>query len=411
MGEGIQEATLVKWLKSIGDKVEEGEALLEVSTDKVDTEISSPGSGYLVGRFAEAGEIVAINSVIAYLAPNKEMSFPPPAKTSKSSETGIKKPHQNEQADPGQKYFEESLSSKSLATPLAKRIGQLTGVRVSALKGTGAMGRVTRRDVLDFIEKRDEVFGDHNDLGDRLETQLVHGKEFLDGVEVRREKMSPIRRITAEHMIKSVRTSPHVTTIVEVDLEKLVADRQSKKAEFEREHGSSLTLTHYLLAATVAAIKKHPVVNCSVDQDCLLWKDDINLGFAVAIPSGLVVPVLKKAQDLSLPQLALAANDLVQRARHKKLQADELRGGTFSLTNPGSFGSILSMPIINQPQVAILSIGQIVRKPVVIGEKDEVVIRPMMYIGLTFDHRVIDGEGGAKFLATLKGFIETLDYI
>lgn len=419
MGEGIQEATFVKWLKNKADFVEEGEALFEVSTDKVDTEIGAPASGYLIETFAETNQTLPIHAVLAFLADDKAARFDPPKKMGTSSVAKAETAEPARARTDGNSsmslsspdHAQESLSSQSLATPLAKRLARLTHVNVKSLRGSGSRGRVTKSDVLNFIEGRDTFHKDSDGLGDGLETQMVLGKEFVEGVEVRREKMSPIRKLTARYMLQSMRTSPHVTTIVEADLQKLVEDRTARKDAFLKTHGSALTFTHYILSATLAAIREHPIVNCSVDRDSILWKDDINLGFAVAIPTGLVVPVIKKCQEMTLTEISLAASDLVERARAKKLQADEIRGGTFSITNPGGFGSILSMPIINQPQVAILSIGQIVRKPIVVDENDTVKVRPMMYVGLTFDHRVIDGEGGAKFLATLKKNLETLDFI
>ena len=216
--------------------------------------------------------------------------------------------------------------------------------------------------------------------------------------------MSKIRKLTAEHMVRSVRISPHVTTTFEIDLHKVVAIRDQHKKAFEAREGFNLTYTHFFIHAAVEAIKLHPIINCSVDGDEILHKDDINVGCAVALESGLIVPVIKRAQDLNLTGVAKKLNDLVTRAKTKKLQPDDVRGGTFSITNPGGWGSITSNPIINQPQVAILGIGAVVKRPVVVD--DTIVIRPMVMISLTFDHRVVDGEGGAKYLATLKALLE-----
>jgi pyruvate/2-oxoglutarate dehydrogenase complex dihydrolipoamide acyltransferase (E2) component len=244
----------------------------------------------------------------------------------------------------------------------------------------------------------------------RVDTATVNGKETLEGVPVRREKMTKMRRLIAEHMVESVRVSPHVTTTFEIDLHKVVAMREKCKKSFAAREGFNLTYTPLLIAAAVEAIKKFPIVNSSVDGDEILWKDSINIGCAVALGSegggGLIVPVIKNAGQKSVVEICRSLNDLATRARAKKLQADEVIGGTFSVTNPGGWGSITSNPIINQPQVAMLGIGAIVKRPVVI-ENEQIVVRPMMMASLTFDHRVIDGEGGAMWLAEYKKILET----
>ncbi|RZA19900.1 MAG: 2-oxo acid dehydrogenase subunit E2, partial [Proteobacteria bacterium] len=226
----------------------------------------------------------------------------------------------------------------------------------------------------------------------------------LEGVAVRREPMTRMRQLIADHMVESVRVSPHVTTVFEIDLHKVWDIREKYKDSFHKTEGFKLTLTHFFIHAAVQAIKKHPIVNTSVDGYDVLWKKDINMGCAVAIDNGLIVPVIKNAGDLNLLGIARRLNDLIVRARTKKLKAEDIQGGTFTVTNPGGWGSITSNPIINQPQVAILGIGAAIKRPVVV--KDMIAIRPMMLMSLTFDHRVIDGEGGAKYLATLKEIIE-----
>ena len=224
---------------------------------------------------------------------------------------------------------------------------------------------------------------------------------------VRREKMSKMRSLIAEHMVRSVRTSPHVTTIFEIDLQRVVQSREKNRAAFQEKEGFNLSFTPFFVWAAVQAIKEHPVVNVSVDGDDILWKDDINIGVAVALEKGLIVPVIKKAGELNFVGIARRMNDLVVRSRSKKLSPDDVQGGTFSITNPGMFGSIVSSPIINQPQVAIMSIGAIIKRPVVI--EDMIAVRPLVQIGLTFDHRVVDGEGGSRYLASLKEHLESFD--
>jgi 2-oxoglutarate dehydrogenase E2 component (dihydrolipoamide succinyltransferase) len=292
------------------------------------------------------------------------------------------------------------------------------GIDLRLVTGSGALGRITKADLQDFIASG----------GDRRVAQMVHqdqdrlpqvgdaifqcdtktnedGDEFLEGVQVRREKMSKIRRLTAERMIRSVRTSPHVTTTFAIDLHRMVQAKNNLAQSFISKHGIKLTYTPFFLEASVHALKEHPIVNASVDGDDILFKEDIQLGCAVAINTGLIVPVIKKAQNLDLSGLALELNSLVNKARNNQLSPADLQGGTFSITNPGMFGCLHSSPIINQPQVAIMSIGAIVEQPVVV--EGQIVVRPICHVGLTFDHRIIDGEGGTKFLASLKNFLET----
>jgi 2-oxoglutarate dehydrogenase E2 component (dihydrolipoamide succinyltransferase) len=290
------------------------------------------------------------------------------------------------------------------------------GIDLARVAGSGLGGRITKRDIEAYAQNggaaplaaRAPAAPDkaHLDYG-RVQTKAVDGQETLDGVPVRREQMSKMRALIAEHMVRSVRTSPHVTTVFEVDLHRVVTLREREKAAFQSREGFNLTYTPFFLHAAVHAIKRHPIVNVSVDGEDILWKDQINLGVAVALPTGLIVPVIRDAGALSVAGLARRLNDLATRARSKKLLPEDVQGGTFSVTNPGMFGSIHSAPIINQPQVAILSIGAIVKRPVVLD--DLIGIRPLVQVGLTFDHRIVDGEGGARWLATFKEVLESFD--
>jgi 2-oxoglutarate dehydrogenase E2 component (dihydrolipoamide succinyltransferase) len=284
--------------------------------------------------------------------------------------------------------------------------------------GTGLYGRITKRDVQEFMENggtrvpkfagsaQSPELDAKSDMF-RVKTVRNNGEETLDGVVVRREKMSKMRWLTAEHMIKSVRTSPHVTTTFEIDFGKIVAHRNRIKDSFAAETQVKLTFTPYIIQAAVHAIKLFPEVNSSVDGDEILFKDDINIACAVAIENGLIVPVIKRCNNFALKDFALGLSDVATRARRKELRPDDVKGGTFSITNPGMYGSLHSQPIINQPQVAIMSVGAIIERPVVVN--GDIAIRPLCQIGLTFDHRLIDGEGGAKFLAAVKSFIEGYD--
>ncbi len=443
MGEGINEATLVKWLKKPGDKVSKSEPLLEVSTDKVDTEIPAPADGVLAATLAKEGEVVQINTVIGHIIGHitSDGSVPvaasssAPAKTAaaaaSTSSAASKAPAKNPAPQRPNPVVVNRASMASGTTPvvpasdvrsspLVRKMARDLNINLGFVPGSGLHGRITKADLDAFVangghQQQAQAGGagqvvyvqqpmDALAKSSRVQTSIVDGVEMMEGNPVRREKMTKMRRLIAEHMVESVRVSPHVTTVFEVDLHNVYEIREKHRAAFEKREGFKLTYTPFFIHAAVQAIKQHPIINVSLDGDDILWKQDINVGCAVALGNGLIVPVIKKAQDLNLTGVAHRLNDLVSRARSKKLMPEDVQGGTFSITNPGGFGSLTSNPIINQPQVAILGIGAVVKRPVVI--KDAITIRPMMMISLTFDHRVIDGEGGASYLATLKKILE-----
>jgi len=423
MGEGVNEATLVKWLKKPGDKVEEDEALLEVSTDKVDTEIVAPASGYLVATWAEEGSTIAVNTCIGHIADAADTKVEKPThsakpKAKKSKDKQQKSDgHQSTSTRSAAPMLNGSLTvrheGKVMSSPLVRKMAADEGVDLKFVAGTGINNRITKKDLDLFIARGGMNGGMFMTPQEKPAAHLEYGTqkttkdgdtELLDGVVVRREPMTKMRRLTAEHMSRSVRTSAHATMMFEMDLHKVVEIREANKASFKEREGFNLTFTHFFIHATVLSIKEHPLVNVSLDGEEILWKDDINIGCAVALESGLIVPVLKKSQDMSLTDIAKGMDDIVVRARSKKLHPTDVQGGTFSITNPGMFGSYAATPIINQPQVAILCVNGIVKKPVVVG--NEIVIRPMIQIGLTFDHRVVDGDGAAKFLSTYRDIVE-----
>jgi 2-oxoglutarate dehydrogenase dihydrolipoamide succinyltransferase (E2 component) len=434
MGEGVIEATLVRWIKKPGEMVKEDEPLLEVSTDKVDTEIPSPVTGVVSKTLANEGDVIKVDSVIALISTSQSggKSAPAPAaataakapsaltpeasasSTQSASAKQYPELHRQEVVSPtAQKGTHTNLRS----SPLVRKMAAAGNIDLSQVTGTGLHGRITKRDMETHVARpsNSQTIPAHGQApaaqhhSDRVTTQMINGRECLEGVPVRREKMSVMRTKIAEHMVRSVRVSPHVTTIFEMDMHRIVALREKYQAEFLRQQGFKLTFTPFFVHASMLAIKKNPIVNCSVDGTDILFKDDINIGCAVALENGLIVPVVKRAQDLNLLGTARKLNDLVVRARSKKLTPEDVQGGTFSITNPGIFGSIASNPIISQPQVAILGLGAIVKRPVVIN--DMIAIRPMCNIGLTFDHRVVDGEGGARYLADLKNIIENYDEV
>jgi pyruvate dehydrogenase E2 component (dihydrolipoamide acetyltransferase) len=422
MGEGIAEATLVKWLKKPGDTVSKDEPLLEVSTDKVDTEIPSPASGTLLKAVAIEGATVEVNATIGWIGP-QGAEIPTTGSSKKpgataaapqtSRPTGTAQNQISRSSAPQAAFFQDG-SIVTRSSPLVRKMARDLQIDLRRVPGSGLHGRITKQDLITWqqnpsVQNMGGPVAAEKPLLAKVSTNVNNGIETLEGVAVRREKMTKMRRLIAEHMVESVRTSPHVTTTFEIDLHRLVAMREQFKKSFAAREGFNLTYTPLLIAAAVQAIKKFPIVNISVDGDEILWKDSINIGCAVALGAegggGLIVPVIKNAEKKSLTEICRALNDLAARARSKKLQPDEVIGGTFSVTNPGGWGSITSNPIINQPQVAMLGIGAIVKRPVVI-DGDQIVVRPIMMASLTFDHRVIDGEGGAMWLAEYKRILE-----
>ncbi|MDE3269803.1 MAG: dihydrolipoamide acetyltransferase family protein [Pseudomonadota bacterium] len=388
MGEGVFEAKINKWLKSEGDLVKAEEPLLEVSTDKVNTEIVAPFSGKLMHLLANAGEMVAVGAEIAQIATD---STTVPVNDSKSATTAPPTPSS------------KATGKKPLASPLVRKLAAEHGINLQDLPQTK---RLTKRDIDAYLAARTAATTAPTQQStppttSRLATKYIDGEEYLDGVKVRREKMSAIRQAIANHMLASVRTSPHVTTVFEIDMEQLLAAKNQFAPVCQQKYGFKLTCTPYFLHVACTCLQQFPSLNASVDGDDVLWKDSINIGCAVSLGAdGLIVPVLRNADTLSLEGIARKLNDLVLKARAKQLAAEDVCGGTFSITNPGVYGSLMSNPIINQPQVAILGIGRIVPRAVVVDGM--IAIRHQALISLTFDHRLVDGEAGARFLALFK---------
>jgi pyruvate dehydrogenase E2 component (dihydrolipoamide acetyltransferase) len=443
MGEGVNEATLVRWIKTVGETVEKDEPLFEVSTDKVDTEIPSPTAGLIKELLVSEGQVVEVNHIVARIESSEgdslnmssvvqpKSSVAPQSESALSNHTAPSSvKHSSKPLSPLErgastresasvvlskpptetKHLDHKITNRR-ASPLVRKLAAEKGVDLSLIGGTGVNGRITRRDFEEYLRSPPRVVStpsDQEQAVPRLQTKTVDGVELLDGVAVKRQKMSRIRKLTADHMVKSVSTSPHASIVFEVDLHKVTAKRLANKKAFEVKYGFGLTFTAYFIHAASLAIQKHPIVNVSVDGDEILHKNDVNIGCAVAVPSGLIVPVIKKSQELSLVGVAQRLNDVVTRARQKQLQAEDIVGGTFTISNFGGWGGITAMPIINQPQVAILGIGAIVKKAVVVD--DNIAIRPQVLLSLTFDHRVIDGEGAANYLATMKDLLESDDF-
>lgn len=420
MGESITEGTIVKWLKKPGDKVRRNEALLEISTDKVDTEIPSPQDGVLAEILVEEGETVSVGTTIAHLetdkraAPDREERPAEEEETEereepekKKAEKKAKKTEEEEAAEEVERVGEEARSRR--LSPVARAIAEKEGLsekELSGIEGTGFAGRLTKADVLGYLKAREEAEEEpmekEEEIPSRAPVSLAYDRE-----RVTIQTMSTMRRKIAEHMVYSKRTSPHVYTAAEVDVTRIVNFREKVKGEFEKREGFKLTYTPFVLYATVQALKSWRVVNASVDGDRIVYKHYINLGVAVALEDGLIVPVIKNADEKNLLGLARALQDLVMRARDKKLKPEEVQDGTFTVTNPGVFGNIFGLPVINQPQLGILGVGAVKKRPVVIH--DAIAIRSMMYLTLSYDHRVIDGAVAGQFVQEIGRNLEQFE--
>jgi pyruvate dehydrogenase E2 component (dihydrolipoamide acetyltransferase) len=453
MGESIAEGTITKWLKKVGDRVERDEPLFEISTDKVDAEIPSPAAGILTDVKFQEGETVEINTVVAVLdgngasapaaalvteatAPAASTPAPTaPSKPTQSTPVPSEKPAPPVTPAPqmampsttpdvatpttaapiGSQSVEELRRSRS--SPLVRNIAKEHGIDIARLEGTGMSGRVTKNDILSFIESGAAMTPQQ--AMQKAKTPVA-GQQPVSAppvvypaLEDRVEQMSVMRKKIAEHMTMSRRTSAHVTTVYEIDMTRIAKLRDQHKQEFQERTGTKLSYMPFVFQAITNAIRKFPVFNSQVSDDKIIYKRDINLGMAVALDWGLIVPVIKRADDLSLSGLARAANDLADRARAKQLKPDEVSGGTFTITNPGVFGGLFGTPIINQPQVAILGVGVIEKRPrVVTGPEGEdyIAIRSMAYFALTFDHRVIDGSDAERFLGYVKELLEAGEF-
>jgi 2-oxoglutarate dehydrogenase E2 component (dihydrolipoamide succinyltransferase) len=429
MGESIAEGTVTKWLKNIGDHVKRDEPLFEISTDKVDAEIPSPAEGIVLEIVVPEGETVPINTVVARIGKEGEVavqggpSTPAVEATATPARAAPEKvPARPQQAPPspaamgggdgGAPVTAEAIIEdrrKTKSSPLVRKIVREHSVHMSLIAGTGSGGRVTKRDILDYINDRGTVAPPVTSAPAAPPTPAMAPPTappvaFPPGERVVKETMSIMRKKIAEHMIQSRRTSAHVQTWQECDMHNVVLKRQRMKEQFQAE-GVNLTYTAFIAEALVKALQAFPKLNASLEgDDTIVYHKDVNLGIAVALDWGLIVPVVKHAEQMNLLGLASSVNDLAERARSKRLSPDDVQGGTFTITNPGVFGSLMGAPIINQPQVAILGVGVIKKRPVVID--DAIAIRPIMYLSLSFDHRLVDGADAAKFLSFLVNEME-----
>ena len=406
MCESITEGTIVRWIKKPGDSVDRDEPLFEISTDKVDAEIPSPTAGVLLEITVKEGETVPVGSVVASIgaAGSKPVAAAPAAPAPAVAAAAVATPAPVVAASAAPAAASAAPAAvdgrAQRSSPLVRKIAKEHGVDIGHISGSGSGGRVTKHDILDFIESASAAAGAASARPAHAPAPVAR----LDGDVV--EPMSIMRRKIAEHMVLSKRTSAHVYSVFEVDYSRVDAVRRAKKAEYERQ-GAKLTFTAFIAKALADTLRRHPTLNASIDGDNVVYRRDVHLGVAVSLDNGLIVPVIKDAGEKSLLGIARAIQDVADRARSKRLSPDEVHGGTVTLTNPGGYGAQFGLPIINQPQVAILAVGTIEKRPVVID--DMIAIRLRGYLAMGFDHRLVDGAAADQFLADLKHYLEHFD--
>jgi len=445
MGESIMEATILKWNKKPGDHIQQDESLLDIATDKVDSEVPSTAAGILKEILFPENAVVPVGAVIAKIETEVHASVSQEnqngPQTSTESYAPAESPYHPPVIEPLRSSIAastEPLPSRSSVnenrfySPLVLNIASNEGISLSELEkipGTGNEGRVTKKDILAFVSKRKDGNGIHPrsaaepSLGyvseNKATASTYYGEEksrqpeplpipISGNVEI--QEMDRMRKLIADHMVRSKQTSPHVTSFSEADVTNLVLWREKEKADFEKREGTKLTLTPLFIEAVVRCIKKFPLINSSLQGDKIILRKDINIGMATALPSGsLIVPVIKNADNYNRVGLARQVNTLAYNARNNKLRPEDIQEGTFTLTNVGVFGSLMGTPIINQPQVAILAVGAIKKRPVVIETEqgDSIGIRHMMYLSMSYDHRIIDGSLGASFLTAVAKELES----
>ncbi|MBI3047528.1 MAG: 2-oxo acid dehydrogenase subunit E2 [Acidobacteria bacterium] len=404
MGESIAEGTIVRWRKKVGDQVERDEPLFEITTDKVDAEIPAPAAGVLAEIKVKEGETVAVNSVVGTIAQPGEAAAAPEPPRAAAPPPPSPAPARPVAAAPAPSSRDELRRQKS--SPLVRRIAKENNVDISRIAGSGIGGRVTKHDILAYLGQPAAAPAAPAAavVGPAVEARPAPAPWTGERVEI--QPLSPIRKKIAEHMVLSRRTSAHVHSVFHVNFSHVERLRREKKEDYAR-LGARLTYLAFIAKAVIDAIRRHPIVNASLDGDNVVYKKDVNLGIAVALESGLIVPVIKNADEKNLLGLSRAIADIADRARSKLLKPDEVHGGTFTITNPGQFGAQFGMPIINQPQVAILGVGTIEKRPVVVD--DAIAIRTMAYLTLGYDHRLIDGAVADEFMSDVKKLIEEFD--
>lgn len=431
MGESIMEATILKWNKNVGDRVEEDETILEIATDKVDSEIPSPVEGVIAEILFNVDDVVEVGKVIAIIntegeesSDNGQSNNIQPIETVKIQEPVPETPDTPKRQTAVQTSASSSVKSGDrFYSPLVKSIAnkeQISQAELDTIPGSGNNGRVTKKDIISYLESKTSAPSNLKAVpsnGQSTSSQLsANTKTSTPAVSADGNteiiEMDRMRKLIADHMVMSKHTSPHVTSFVEADVTNLFNWRSSVKNKFAEKYGEKITFTPIFIEAVVKAIKDFPLINVSVDGNNIIVKKDINLGMAAALPSGnLIVPVIKNADYLNLAGLTKSVNDLASRARANKLKPEEIQGGTFTMTNVGTFGNVMGTPIINQPQVAILAVGAIRKKPAVLETEygDVIAVRQMMFMSLSYDHRVVDGFLGGSFLKRIATYLEEFD--
>jgi 2-oxoglutarate dehydrogenase dihydrolipoamide succinyltransferase (E2 component) len=428
LGESVVEGTITKWLKNKGERVEEYEPLLEINTDKVDSEIPSPSSGILLDILIPEGETIQAGTVLALIGEQAEgipektngeakaasaarpAAARQPAMAPTNRPTSVNNLPGDKQPSPGRDH------ELGFISPVVAKIASENNLNLYEITGTGQGGRITKKDVLAYLENRPAAAPPRSVEvpGKPIPAPSSHPLQPAETAAQAGEilPLNPVRRAIAEHMVFSKHTAPHVTTVMEVDLSRVVNHRQANKEQFKRD-GVNLTFTAYFVTAAVAALKAHPMVNSSWSDEGILLHREIHIGMATSLgEAGLIVPVIKNADGYSLLGLARVINDLSNRARGRQLKPDEVKGGTFTITNHGTSGSLFATPIINQPQCAILGVGIVQKRVVVVTDangSDSIAIRPMVYVSLTFDHRILDGAMGDSFLAKVVEYLQNWD--
>lgn len=418
MGESIMEATILKWRKNVGDPVQVDEPVLDIATDKVDSEVPSTAEGTIVEILYKENDVVPVDTVIARIQTKGDDNAAPQQNTFASStpsatEETIKETTAEVVSSEIKTAPKTKSSGSRFYSPLVLNIAAREGISLSELEnieGTGAEGRVTKNDILNYVANRKQKQSQPalSETSSQQFTPPAISRTYSSGnVEI--IEMDRMRKLIAEHMVRSVHTSPHVTSFSEADVTNMVQWRESIKKDFEKREGTKITFMPLFIEAIVKCIKKFPLINSSVEGDKIIVKKDINIGMATALPNGnLIVPIIKNADQLNLVGLAKQVNHLAEAARNGKLKPEDTQGGTFTLTNVGTFGSLMGTPIINQPQVAILAVGAIKKRPVVVETPhgDSIAIRHMMYISMSYDHRIIDGSLGATFVTAVAKELE-----
>lgn len=424
MGESVQEATITKWFVKVGDKIEEDDLLFEIATEKVDSEIPSPVDGVLKKIFFEVDAVVPVGELVAIIQTDDddddETDEKPESKTEASSDKVEIITENTEVVEPEENSGDFKLSTR-FYSPLVRSIAKAENITVNELEsieGSGANGRVQKNDLLTYIDSKSKGTLKQTDAKPGISKTAETAKPAAPkvsvsiGAEDQIFEMDRVRKLIAEHMVKSAQTAPHVTSVVEADVTNLVLWRNKVKDEFLSKYNQKLTFMPVFIEAVAAALREFPMVNASVDGDKYILRGKVNVGIAVAKPDGnLIVPVIRDADQKNLVGITSSLNDLANRARTNKLLPDEINGGTFSITNFGSFRNIIGTPIINQPQVGILATGNIEKKPAVMETPtgDAIVVRHKMYLSLSYDHRIVDGALGGAFLRRIADLLEEFD--